>query len=86
MAKSPFVGQSGRTNELLGLIHIDVCGSFSIMERGGYHYFITFTNDLSRYDYVYLLKYKYETFENLKEFKAKEENQTGKSIKILRSD
>ena len=83
IAKSPFIGQSGRASELLGLIHADVCGSFSVMERGGYHYFITFTDDLSRYGYVYLMKYKSESFENFKKFKAEIENKTGKSIKIL---
>ena len=56
------------------------------MERGRYNYFITFTDDLSRYGYVYLIMYKYETFEKFKEFKVEVENQTGKSIKILRSN
>ena len=74
MAKSPFVGQSGRASELLGLIHTDVCGSFSVIVRGGYNYFITFTKDLSRYRYVYLMKYKSETFEKFKEFKVEVEN------------
>jgi len=47
IAKLPFVGQSGRANELLGLIHIKVYGLFFVMERGGYNYFITFIDDLS---------------------------------------
>ena len=47
IAKSPFVGQSGKANDILGLIHTNACGLFSIMARGGYHYFITFTVDLS---------------------------------------
>ena len=48
MAKSPFVGQSGRANDLLGLIHTYVYGSFSIMAWGDHNYFITFTTDLSQ--------------------------------------
>ena len=35
---------------------------------------------------MYLLKYKSESFEKFKEFRAEVEKQTGKSIKILRSD
>ena len=58
----------------------------SIQARGGYSYFITFTNDFSRYGHVYLMKYKFEAFENFKEYKNEVENQIGKSIKILCSD
>ena len=86
MAKLPFVRQSARANELLGLIHIDVCEPFSVMARGSYHYLITFIDDLLWYGYVYLMKYKSESFEKFTEFKAEVENQTRKSIKILRSD
>jgi len=86
MAKSPFVGQSGRASELSGLIHTDECGLFFVMARAGYHYFITFTDNLSRYGYVYLMKYKSKCFEKFKEFKVGVENQIGKSIKIFRSD
>jgi DUF971 family protein len=46
---------------------------------GGYIYFITFTDDHSRYDYVYLMKYKFESFERFKEFRNEVEKQTGKS-------
>ena len=40
MTKIPFTGQSERANELLGLIHSDVCGPFSSTVRGGIQYFI----------------------------------------------
>ncbi|KAL0345452.1 UNVERIFIED_CONTAM: Retrovirus-related Pol polyprotein from transposon TNT 1-94 [Sesamum radiatum] len=54
--------------------------------RGGYSYFITFTDDLSRYGYVYLMKHKSEVFEKFKEFQNEVQNQLGKTIKSLRSD
>src|SRR5688500_19634835 len=54
---------------LLDLIHTDVCGPLSVSAKGGFNYFITFTNDFSRYGFVYLMKYKSETFEKFKEFK-----------------
>ena len=41
---------------------------------------------MSRYGYVYLMKYKSETFEKFKEFQNGVENQCGKKIKALRSD
>ena len=71
--KLPFVGQKERTTEILILVHTDVCGSFDIQARGGYTYFIIFTNDLSRYGYVYLMKHKFEAFEKFKKFRHKVE-------------
>ena len=69
MTKLPFKGKGDRANGLLDLIHIDVCGPMSVHARGGFVYFITFIDDYSRYGYLYLMRYKSETFERFKEFK-----------------
>ena len=53
----------------MGLVYFDVCGPMSSSARGGYFYFITFTDDLSRYGYVYLMKHKSESFEMFKLFR-----------------
>ena len=74
MTKSPFNKQSERASDLLGLIHTDVCGPLRTSARGGYSYFITFTDDFSRYGYVYLMRHKSETFEKFKEFKNEVQN------------
>ena len=58
----------------------------SIKARGGYRYFLTFTNDLSRYEYIYLMKHKSGTFEKFKEFQSEVENHCNKKIKFLQSD
>ena len=86
MAKAPFTKLGERTNELLALIHTDMCGPISSPARGGYQYFITFTDDFNRYGYVYLMKHKSESFEKFKIFKNEVQNQLGKNIKMLRSD
>ena len=86
MTKSPFKGSFERASDLLEIIHTDVCGPMSTTARGGFHYFITFTDDFSRYGYVYLMKHKSETFEKFKEFQNEVENQRAKKIKALRSD
>ena len=52
----------------------------------GYRYFLTFTDDLSRYEYIYLMKHKSETFEKFKEFQSEVENHLNKKIKFLQSD
>ncbi|GJX53576.1 retrotransposon protein, putative, ty1-copia subclass [Tanacetum coccineum] len=86
MARKPYSHQVERAKDLLGLIHTDVCGPFRIMSRQGANYFVTFTDDFSRYGYVYLLKHKHEVFETFKVFQKEVENQLGKTIKSLRSD
>nr|GEV49659.1 putative zinc finger, CCHC-type [Tanacetum cinerariifolium] len=67
MARKPYSHQVERAKDLLGLIYTDVCGPFKIVSRQGANYFVTFTNDFSRYGYVYLLKHKHEVFETFKE-------------------
>nr|GEZ57027.1 hypothetical protein [Tanacetum cinerariifolium] len=56
------------------------------MSRQEASYFLTFTDDFSRYGYVYLLKHKHEVFETFKVFQKEVENQLGKTIKLLCSD
>ena len=71
MTKTPFYGTMEQANDLLEIIHTDVCGPMSVEARGGYYYFLTFTNDLSRYGYIYLMKHKSKTFEKFKNFRVK---------------
>jgi hypothetical protein len=85
MTKTPFSGIMERATDLLEIIHIDVCGPMSISTRGGYCYFLTFIDDLSRYGYVYLMKHNFETFEKFREFKNEVENHRNRKIKFLRS-
>ncbi|KAL0284400.1 UNVERIFIED_CONTAM: hypothetical protein Sradi_7199000 [Sesamum radiatum] len=86
MTKNPFAGQSAIANGLLDLVHTDVCGSLSVLARGGFSYYITFTHDHSRYGYVYMIRYKSEAFGRFKEYRLEVENQTNHIIKALRSD
>ena len=58
----------------------------STVARKGFRYFITFTDDYSRFGYVYLMRHKSEAFDKFKEFKTEVQNQLGKSIKAFRSD
>jgi hypothetical protein len=83
MTKTPFTGQSERASDLLELVHTDVCGSISSVGRGGFQYSITFTDDFSRYGYIYLMRHKPESFEKFKEIQNKVQNQLGKTNKFL---
>ena len=75
-----------QATDLLEIIHTDVCGPMSVEARGGYRYFLTFTDDLCRYGYIYLMKNKSETFEKFKEFQKEVETHCNTKIKFLRSD
>nr|GEV10167.1 hypothetical protein [Tanacetum cinerariifolium] len=86
MARKPYTHQVERAKDLLGLIHTYVCGLFKIISRQGASYFVTFTDDFSRYSYVYLLKHKHKVFETYKVFQKEVENQLGETIKSLHSD
>src|SRR4051812_19834439 len=86
MTRTLFFGSMERAPNLLEIIHSDVCGPMSVSARGGYRYFVTFTHDLSRYGYIYLMKHKSETFDKFKEFQSEVENHHNRKIKFLRSD
>nr|GEX61688.1 hypothetical protein [Tanacetum cinerariifolium] len=86
MARKPYSHQVERAKDLLRLIHTDVCGPFKFVSRQGASYYVTFTNDFSRYGYVYLLKHKHKLFETFKVFQKEVENQLEKTIKSLHSD
>ena len=72
-----------RSIALLGVIHTDICGSFTHLAMGGYKYFITFIDDYSRYGFVELIHEKSESFEAFKAFKPKVELQQGKRFKVV---
>ncbi|KAH9671725.1 hypothetical protein KPL70_017462 [Citrus sinensis] len=86
MTKRPFSAKGVRATVPLELVHTDVCGPINVQARGGYEYFITFTDDYSRYGYVYLMRHKSEALEKFKEYRAETEKQLDKNIKKLRSD
>lgn len=52
----------------------------------GSRYFITFTDDMTRMSWIYFLRAKSEVADVFVKFKALVENQSGKKIKMLRSD
>jgi hypothetical protein len=75
-----------RSAEILEIIHTDICGLFHIASVDGYDSFITFTDDYSRYRYIYPIKERSEALDKFKIFKAEVENRHDIKIKIVRSD
>lgn len=83
----PFsTNKAWRANDLLELIHTNVCGPMRTPSHTNNRYFNLFIDDFSRMTWVYFLKAKSKVFGIFKKFKALVEKQSGKQIKVLRSD
>ncbi|KAF0920196.1 hypothetical protein E2562_033748 [Oryza meyeriana var. granulata] len=75
-----------RSSSPLEIIHTDICGPFPVTSVDGFDSFITFTDDYSRYGYIYPISDRSESLEKFKIFKAEVENQHNAKIKVVRSD
>jgi hypothetical protein len=75
-----------RSAGILEIIHTDICGPFPVKSVDGYDSFITFTDDYSRFGYIYPIKERAEALDKFKIFKAEVENQHNLKIKVVRSD
>ena len=85
--RSPFP-TNGRncSEELLGLVHSDVCGKMNERSLGGAEYFLTFIDDKTPYVWVYALKHKHQVFERFLSWKALVEKSSGWKLKVLHID
>ena len=70
MIKTSFTGHEERASDILDFVYTDVCGPMLTQARDGYSYFIIFTDNLSRFRYVYLMKHKSEVFNKFKEYQS----------------
>lgn len=75
-----------RTRAPLQIIHSDICGPMPTESINVIKYFATFTDDFSKYCYIYILKQKCETLENFKEYKNEVEKLLNTAIISLQSE
>ena len=82
------VPKQGRAHAfgILDVAHTDFKGPLEEESRGGVNYFVTFTDDRSRYTWVYPIQHKSDVFTTFKEWLPVVEKQTGRQLKVLRSD
>ena len=69
-----------------GEVHTDVWGPSPVKSLGGKLYYISFTDDKTRYSRVYLLALKSEAFRAYLSFEAWMKKQHSMKIKQLRSN
>ena len=67
-------------------IHTDICGPLLDKDIYGFRYFITFTDEATRYTWTYLLVDKADAFNAFLAFQAQVEQQSGLKIKGVYAD
>ena len=75
-----------RSTQLFEIIHTDICGPFNSPSFSGEKYFITFTDDFSRYGHINLLNEKSQSIDALEVYINEVERQLDRKVKIIRSD
>lgn len=81
-ATSPF----HRSTRVLSLVHSDVLGPISPPTASGKKYILSFIDDHTRHNTVYLLSHKSEASETFKFYQKMMESKTGNKIGKLKSD
>ena len=82
----PKAREGERAKEFGGEIHSDVWGPAPVESKGGKRYYITFTDDKTRFTNLYLLAKKSDAFESYKTYEAWCSTQLDARIKVLHSD
>nr|GEV90989.1 putative ribonuclease H-like domain-containing protein [Tanacetum cinerariifolium] len=82
----PFPSSSIKTNASFELIHCDIWGGYRIPSYTRANYFLTIVDDFSRAIWIFLLKYKSEASQHLKNFHRMIKVQFEKGIKRIRCD
>lgn len=85
-SRKPFNNVGSRANELLSVVHSDVCGPMETTSIGGARYVVVFIDDFSRMTFTYCVKAKSDVFDVFEHFRRLAENQTNRRIKVFRSD
>lgn len=81
--KATFPKSDRRADDVLGLIHSDICGPMSTISLSGAEYFVTFVDDHSRKTWICFLKTEDVVCDRFREFEALVENATWKRIQVL---
>src|SRR5882762_4506083 len=67
-------------------IHMDLWGKSPVASLGGRRYYVTFTDDATRYTKIDIIRTKDQTIDSYRAFAAWAHTQHGATIKHLRSD
>src|SRR5271163_4703285 len=84
--RQPFGSASNRSSDILGRVHTDLYGPMQTQSISSARYLLTFIDDATHYVTVYSIANKSDIFNQFVDHLTLVENQSGKKLKILRSD
>ena len=84
MGKTSFKSKNYHSEEVLELVHIDICRPIGIESYSGDKFFILFVDDYSRMMTMMYLKDKSKDFPKFKWYLARFEKEIRKKLKCLR--
>jgi hypothetical protein len=70
-AKQVKKSEAKRSAGILKIVHTDICGSFPVKSMDGFDSFISFTDDFSRYGYIYPIKERWKRWINSRYLRLK---------------
>ena len=82
----PFNTERSRAEKPLEIIHSDLCGPIDPPTWDNKKYILTVMDDYTHYSVIYLLEYKNETTEYIKQYIAQMEREKNLKVKKIRSD
>jgi Integrase core domain len=82
----PFKSSSCFSSSPLEVVHSDLWGPAPITSSNGFRYYVHFTDEYSRFSWIYFLHSKDELVTVFSLFKAQVENLFDTKIKILQTD
>ena len=86
MVKTSFKRKSYQSEDVLEIVHTDLCGPIGIESYTGENFFIIIFDHYSRMMIVIYLRENSKEFEKFKWYLARVEKEIGKRLKCLRSD
>lgn len=86
ITKYSFKRKKYPSDDILELVHTDLCGPIIVQCYYGSKYFILFVDDFSRLIIVMFLKEKHDDFKMFKWYLDSVEKEIGKNLKCLRFD
>ena len=86
MGKTSFKSKKYHFEEVLELVHTNLCGPTGLESYNGDKYLILFVDDYSRMMKMIYLKDKFESFKKIKWYLDRVEKEERKKLKCLRLD
>ncbi|CAI7814476.1 unnamed protein product [Closterium sp. NIES-54] len=86
LARHTFPDQGSDTDDVLAVVHVDLCGPFRVAAKDGSLYFLLLKDRKTRYVWVRPVAKKLDVLQEFMQWLAVTERQTKKSVLMLHSD